>query len=120
MAVSALTAVPPISVTSLLLIPALGVFILWFGFNPGSTLSGLNPDISKIAMNTNLAAAAGALLAMFVSWGVYGRADVGMTLNGALAGLVGITAGCASVTPVGSILIGAASGVAVVTASIAL
>ena len=77
---------------------ALGVFILWFGwfgFNPGSSLSGMTGDIGLIAVNTNLAAAAGAILAMTVTWIKYGKPDVSMTLNGALADLVAITAGCA-------------------------
>ena len=77
---------------------ALGVFILWmgwFGFNPGSTISGLDLSIAHIAVTTNLSAAAGAVLAMAFSWMRYGKPDVSLTLNGALAGLVGITAGTA-------------------------
>lgn len=96
---------------------ALGVFILWFGwfgFNPGSTLSGLDPAIAQIALNTNISAAAGALLAMSFSWIRYGKPDVGLTLNGALAGLVGITAGCADVNLVPSVLIGAGAGVLII------
>jgi Amt family ammonium transporter len=69
-----------------------------------------------VAVTTNLAAAAGALLAMIVSWLKYGKPDVSMTLNGALAGLVGITAGCNSVTPVGSVIIGAIVGALVIYA----
>jgi Amt family ammonium transporter len=102
-----------------LVIAALGVFILWFGwfgFNPGSTLSPFAPNLGMIAVTTNLAAAAGALLALVVSWFKYGKPDVSMTLNGALAGLVGITAGCASVSPTGSILIGAIVGSLVIYA----
>lgn len=102
-----------------LMVAALGVFILWFGwfgFNPGSTLSGLNLSIALIAVNTNLAAAAGGLAALFTAWAIYRRADVGMTLNGVLAGLVGITAGCAFVNHYGAVLIGLISGVAVVLA----
>lgn len=98
----------------------LGVFILWFGwfgFNPGSTLSAMDAGlIAKIAVNTNIAAAAGALAAMIVAWMRYKKPDYGMTLNGALAGLVAITAGCAYVTVPGSILIGLISGVLVVFA----
>jgi Amt family ammonium transporter len=93
------------------------VFILWFGwfgFNPGSTLSGLDPAIAQIALNTNISAAAGALLAMSFSWIRYGKPDVGLTLNGALAGLVGITAGCADVNLVPSVLIGAGAGVLII------
>ncbi len=88
---------------------ALGVFILWlgwFGFNPGSTTTA-DTSIAMIFVNTNLAAAAGAVFAMFVSWMKFGKSEVGMSLNGALAGLVGITAGCANVTPTSAIIIGA-------------
>ncbi len=91
---------------------ALGVFILWFGwfgFNPGSTTAAI-PDIARIAVNTNLSAAAGAVVAMFVSWSIFKKADVGMTLNGALAGLVGITAGCANVSPLSSVILGGIAG----------
>ncbi|SDT84920.1 ammonium transporter [Desulfobacula phenolica] len=95
---------------------AIGVFILWlgwFGFNPGSTTAA-SKDIAMIFVNTNLSAAAGAIMAMVVSWIKFGKPEVGMSLNGALAGLVGITAGCANVTPASSIVIGAAAGVIVV------
>ncbi len=98
---------------------ALGVFILWFGwfgFNPGSTISGLNLSIAHIAVTTNLSAAAGAVLAMIVSWLRYGKPDVSLTLNGALAGLVGITAGTAAVSFFGSVVIGAGAGVLVILA----
>ena len=94
----------------------LGVFILWigwFGFNPGSTTVA-DKSIAMIFVNTNLAAATGAVLAMVVSWVKFGKPEVGMSLNGALAGLVGITAGCANVTPGSSILIGAVAGILVV------
>ncbi|MEN6349482.1 MAG: ammonium transporter [Syntrophomonas sp.] len=96
---------------------ALGVFILWFGwfgFNPGSTLSGTNPAIGLIAVNTNLAAAAGAIGAMLVCWNRYGKPDVSLTLNGALAGLVAITAGCAAVSAGGAAIIGFLAGILVV------
>lgn len=95
---------------------ALGVFILWlgwFGFNPGSTTTA-DKSIAMIFVNTNLAAASGAIFAMFISWMKFGKPEVGMSLNGALAGLVGITAGCANVTPNSAILIGAIAGVLVV------
>jgi Amt family ammonium transporter len=95
---------------------ALGVFILWlgwFGFNPGSTTAG-NTDIAMIFVNTNLAAAAGAAASMIISWIIFKKPEVGMTLNGALAGLVGITAGCANVSPGSSIIIGLVAGVLVV------
>ncbi|MEJ2656920.1 MAG: ammonium transporter [Desulfobacterales bacterium] len=97
---------------------ALGVFILWlgwFGFNPGSTTAA-NKDIAMIFVNTNLAAAAGCVLAMFTSWMKFGKPEVGMSLNGALAGLVAITSPCATVTPMSAIIIGAAAGVIVVLA----
>ena len=96
---------------------ALGVFILWFGwfgFNPGSTVSGMDSSIGFIAVTTNLAAAAGGVITMFVTWIKYGKPDVSMTLNGVLAGLVAITAGCASVSLGGAIAIGAIAGVVVV------
>ena len=95
---------------------ALGVFILWlgwFGFNPGSTTTA-DKSIAMIFVNTNLAAAAGAVTAMFTSWIKFGKPEVGMSLNGALAGLVAITAGCANVLPGSSIIIGAIAGVLVV------
>ena len=97
---------------------ALGVFILWlgwFGFNPGSTTTA-DTSIAMIFVNTNLAAAAGAITAMFMSWIKFGKPEVGMSLNGALAGLVAITAGCANVTPGSSIVIGAVAGILVVVA----
>jgi len=96
---------------------ALGVFILWFGwfgFNPGSTLSGTTPDIALIAVNTNLAAACGAITAMAITWIRYKKPDVSLTLNGALAGLVAITAGCAAVSPLGAAIIGLLAGILVV------
>ena len=95
---------------------ALGVFILWlgwFGFNPGSTTAA-NTDIAMIFVNTNLAAAAGAVLAMFTAWVKFGKPDAGMSLNGALAGLVAITSPCASVSPLSAVIIGAIAGIIVV------
>ncbi|MFN2389203.1 MAG: ammonium transporter [Actinomycetota bacterium] len=94
----------------------LGVFILWFGwfgFNPGSTMAAV-PAIGDIAVTTNLAAAAGALVAMFTVWMTGKKPDVGMTANGALAGLVGITAGCFFVENWAAVVIGALAGVLVV------
>ncbi len=91
----------------------LGAFILWFGwfgFNPGSTLSAHELRISVIAVNTNLAAAAGALTAMFIAWNKVGKADVVMTINGAIAGLVAITAPCAWVAPWAAVVIGIVAG----------
>jgi Amt family ammonium transporter len=97
---------------------SLGVFILWFGwfgFNAGSTLSVGNGDlIARVAINTNLAAALGGIFAMIVVWIMFGKADLSMAMNGALAGLVGITAPCAFVEPWAAIVIGAVSGVIVV------
>ena len=105
----------------------LGVFILWlgwFGFNPGSQLAadGFNADIiSLVAVNTNIAAAAGGMVAMIISWlFVTKKPDLSITLNGVLAGLVAITAPCAFVTPVYSIVIGAVAGVVVVYGAILL
>ena len=100
---------------------ALGVFILWFGwfgFNPGSTLSatgdGALSSMSNIFVTTNLAAAAGATVAMIVTWVRYKKPDVSVTLNGALGGLVAITAGCDVVSPLGAVLIGGIAGVIIV------
>ena len=95
---------------------ALGVFILWFGwfgFNAGSTTAA-GGDIGFIAVNTNIAAAAGAAAAMALSWALFKKADASMALNGALAGLVAITAPCASVSPMGSLFIGLIGGLLVV------
>jgi len=97
-------------------IAALGVFLLWFGwygFNPGSTTTG-DSSIAIIAVTTTMAAAAGAVAAMLLTWVKYGKSDIGMTLNGALAGLVGITAGCANVSVASSVIIGLVAGVLVV------
>jgi len=94
----------------------LGVFILWFGwfgFNPGSTVAVI-PDIGRIAVTTNLAAAAAMLMAMITAWIRFGKPDISMSMNGALAGLVAITAGCANVSPVGALIIGLGAGVLVV------
>jgi Amt family ammonium transporter len=101
---------------------ALGVFILWlgwFGFNAGSTTAG-SPAIAKIAMNTFVAAGAGAAAAMAVTWIGSGTPDATMTLNGVLGGLVGITAGCAALTPPYAILTGAIAGLVVVYGTRAL
>ncbi len=99
-----------------LTLAVLGVFILWFGwfgFNPGSTTVG-NGEIGRVAITTNLAAAAGAVMAMIIAWILFKKPDASMSLNGALAGLVAITAGCYTVTPVGAICIGAIGGILVV------
>ena len=99
-------------------IAALGVFILWFcwfGFNGASTVAmSTDEDLlsaSLVYMNTNLAAAVATCTAMIFTWVRYGKPDVSMTLNGALAGLVAITAGCDQVSPVGSFFIGLMAGI---------
>ncbi|MBN1289124.1 MAG: ammonium transporter, partial [Actinobacteria bacterium] len=95
---------------------ALGTFILWlgwYGFNPGSTLSA-SPAIAHIAMTTTLAGSAGGIVALFITWIRYGKPDVSMTMNGILAGLVAITAGCASVGMISSVIIGLVAGTLVV------
>lgn len=94
----------------------LGCFILlvgWYGFNPGSWLAA-DATVGVIAVTTTLAGAAGAFTAMMVTWLKDGKPDVGMTGNGLLAGLVGITAGTYAINPVGSIIVGALAGVIVV------
>ncbi len=96
---------------------ALGVFILWFGwygFNAGSTLSGTDLSIAAVATTTTLAASAGAILAMATSWIWFGKPDPSMSLNGALAGLVGITAPTGVTSPGAAVMIGAIAGILVV------
>ncbi|MDO7785689.1 ammonium transporter [Desulforamulus aquiferis] len=98
---------------------ALGAFILWFGwfgFNPGSALSGLDGNIARIAVTTNLAAAAGGTMGTLFTMFRYGKPDPSMAINGALAGLVAITAGTAFVSPVSAVIIGGIAGVLVVLA----
>lgn len=95
----------------------LGTLILWvgwYGFNPGSQLAADFPIVSDVAVTTTLSAAAGAVVAMFTTWAISKKPDVSMTANGALAGLVAITAGCVFVYPWASIVIGALAGVVVV------
>jgi len=103
-----------------LTLAALGVFILWlgwFGFNPGSTLGFSDPDlVARIFVTTNGAAAAGGIATLLITWIRYGKPTFSMTLNGVLAGLVAITAGCDVVTPGGAILIGFLAGILVVFA----
>lgn len=100
---------------------ALGVFILWlgwFGFNPGSQLAASGEvnrlAISHVLLTTNLAAVGGATAVMFLTWFKYKKPSLSLTLNGVLAGLVGITAGCDIVSPAGALAIGLISGVALV------
>ncbi|MDD2497785.1 MAG: ammonium transporter [Desulfitobacteriaceae bacterium] len=104
-----------------LTIGALGVFILWFswfGFNGGSTFSATGEDtlltVTSIFVTTNIAAAVSATATMIVTWCRYKKPDVSMTLNGALAGLVGITAGADLISPIGAAAIGLFAGVIVV------
>ncbi len=95
----------------------LGVFILWvgwFGFNAGSTLSGRNPSIVTIVVNTNLAATGGAISSMIYTWIRFKRPDPSMTINGILGGLVSITAGCAFISPRDALFIGLIAGIIVV------
>ncbi|TAJ44942.1 ammonium transporter [Methanofollis fontis] len=106
-------AIPGHSVT----LGVLGVFILWFGwygFNCGSTLVGNDLRISVIAANTTLAAAAALVTAMILTWLWHGKPDVSMAGNGAIAGLVAITAGCAWVNPQSAVLIGIIGGILLV------
>lgn len=99
----------------------LGTFVLWFGwfgFNPGSTMTADPVAISHVAVTTNTAAATAIMSATIVSWLILGKPDLGMTLNGCLAGLVAITAPCAYVSVGSSIIIGLIAGVLVVFAVI--
>jgi Amt family ammonium transporter len=97
---------------------SLGVFILWFGwygFNAGSSLGMGDPElVARVAMTTTLAPCAGIIAAMLTAWAKYGKPDLTLALNGALAGLVGITAGCAVVGAGSAIFIGAIAGVLVI------
>ena len=96
-----------------------GTFILafgWFGFNAGSTLAGSDPRIGVIATNTMLAGAVGSVTAMLYVWLRYGKPDPSMAANGALAGLVAITAPCAFVTAPSAVIIGGVAGVLVCVA----
>ena len=104
-----------------LMAAALGVFILWFGwfgFNPGSQLAASgevnSTAISHVFLTTNLAAAAGGFATMFVTWIKYGKPTLSLTLNGVLAGLVGITAGCDLVAPWAAVVIGLVCGTVLV------
>jgi len=112
-------AIPGHSIT----LGTLGVFILWigwFGFNPGSQLAASGSAnataISHIFITTNMAGAAGALAGLLISWIKWGKPSLSFALNGALAGLVGVTAGCAAVTATGAIFIGLIAGTVLVYA----
>ncbi len=106
-----------------LTIGALGVFILWmgwFGFNPASSY-GLSTyeqgcDVGNVFMTTNIAACTATLATMIFTWVKYGKPDVSMTLNGSLAGLVAITAGCSAVDPWAAAIIGLCAGIIIVLA----
>ncbi|MBI2515312.1 MAG: ammonium transporter [Opitutae bacterium] len=108
-----ITPIPGHNMTS----SALGVFILWlgwFGFNPGSTMAAMDGTaISHVLVNTNMAAATGSLCALITAWIIKGKPELGMILNGCLAGLVAITAPCAFVTISSGAIIGAIGGVLV-------
>lgn len=104
-----------------LTIAALGVFILWFGwfgFNPGSQLAASTETdriaISHVFLTTNLAACAGGFSSLLLSWVKYGKPSLSLTLNGILAGLVGVTAGCDLVSPLGATIIGLICGVVMI------
>lgn len=100
-----------------LAIATIGVFVLWlgwFGFNPGSTMAADPGAISHVVMTTNTAAIAATLSSTIIAWIILGKPDLGMTLNGCLAGLVAITAPCAFVSVGSSLLIGAIAGILVV------
>lgn len=104
-----------------LTIAALGVFILWFGwfgFNPGSQLAASTETdriaISHVFLTTNLAACAGGFSSLLLSWVKYGKPSLSLTLNGILAGLVGVTAGCDLVSPLGAAIIGLICGVVMI------
>ncbi len=104
-----------------LTLAALGVFILWigwFGFNPGSQLAAFGTGnaeaISLIFMTTNIAAAGGTISTLVVAWLKYGKPSLSLTLNGSLAGLVAITAGCDVISPVGALIVGILAGILLV------
>lgn len=106
-----------------LTLACLGVFILWFGwfgFNPGSQLAAAGEEdrfaISHVFLTTNLSACAGGFFALLVSWFRYGKPSLSLTLNGVLAGLVGITAGCDLVSPIGAVIIGSVCGIVMIFA----
>lgn len=100
-------------------IATIGLFVLWlgwFGFNPGSTMAANPGAISHILMTTNTSAIVAVLTSTAASWIIIGKPDLGMTINGCLAGLVAITAGCAYVSVTSAIIIGAVAGIVVVLA----
>ncbi len=106
---------PRIIVGHNLALANLGMWILWmgwFGFNPGSTLSGMQYGLNaSVAVNTNAAAASGAIISVLLSWLSTRKFDLGLTMNGALAGLVAITASCAYISISSSIITGVIAGI---------
>jgi Amt family ammonium transporter len=104
---------------SLVFLGGLILWLGWFGFNPGSTMAADPDAIARVAVTTNLAAATGALAATLYAWKRLGKPDFTFTVNGCLAGLVGITAPCAFVTPTSAAIIGAIAGVLVIEAVLA-
>jgi Amt family ammonium transporter len=90
----------------------------WFGFNPGSTMSLDAEAIARIAVTTALSSAAATLVATFHAWWRHGKPDFSLTVNGCLAGLVSITAPCAYVTPGAALVIGSVAGVTVIEAAL--
>jgi Amt family ammonium transporter len=95
----------------------LGMLILWFGwfgFNAGSTTSMDGGSFARVALITTLSASAGAFAAMLTNWAIFKYPDLSMTINGGLAGLVSITAGCYTMTPLGAIGAGAIGGIVVI------
>ncbi|MGF1514493.1 MAG: ammonium transporter [Elainellaceae cyanobacterium] len=98
---------------SLATLGGLILWVGWFGFNPGSELA-VTENVPHIAVATNLAAASGGLAATATSWVTFGKPDLSMIINGVLAGLVAITAGCAGVSFIGAAVIGLIGGVVVV------
>jgi Amt family ammonium transporter len=102
---------------------AMGAFILWmgwFGFNPGSTLTIGGGDFAKVAFVTLLGGCGGAIASMIVSWVAFRKPDPSFTMNGSLAGLVSVTAACNVISPMSAFIIGLASGVLIVVAVVAL
>lgn len=108
-------AIPGHSMTSAT-IGAIVLWLGWFGFNPGSTMAASVNDISRIVITTNTAGALGLLSATVVAWIVMGKPDIGMSINGLLAGLVAVTAPCAFISVGSSAIIGAVAGAIVVLA----
>lgn len=110
-------AIPGHNMTSATL-GAIVLWLGWFGFNPGSTMAAAVGDMSRIVITTNTAGAVGLLVATAVAWMVLGKPDIGMSINGLLAGLVAVTAPCAYISVGSSAIIGAIAGALVVFAVI--